>query len=551
MTFSKNDFELSFLAKKDIPEIDALILYYEKNLGKASKEFDTVRIYELVTNPKTARRLRRTLKDFFYFDSDAIETILTKEQIKHIENRGITKASELRLWLFIEVGKTKKGFIEPEKVDSFLDETASSINISKSQISELLWRDLEKNKKLLKNMDFPEVDPFQVMGRHNWWIYETAVKNSQRVKFKIQTGIRGDLVKLIIQWCRKSYVFAELIEVSPEIIIDIAGPSEDFGKPYSYGNSLAFVFRRIFANLIAENASFVVEIEYGVSNKKNLLTITSSNLPHLDIPYEVLTKAVRTLDSEVEADFYRSFTSRNRNNWIIDPEGEALITDNQIVIPDFLAKRGSQKVYIEIVGFWTPQYAKKKFSQYRLLALENPDIPLMLLVDETIDMPFEALEELGIAVLRYKRKIEARTVQYSLNKHFSDLSERIDSIDDIFENLIATQKSELITLDDLQELFSLHSRKELDQAITTLKQLFQLHNYNFIPQVGFLTNILLSQVKEFLTDSVPATTPLHTLETPFKEKYSLLSPFLTALLDFFSFKTSYADLFDVSVDPPS
>ncbi|MCG3217475.1 MAG: DUF790 family protein [Candidatus Heimdallarchaeota archaeon] len=551
MTFSKNDFELSFLTKKDIPEIDSLILYYDDNLGRASKDFDTVHIYELISNPKAARRLRRTLKDFFTFSSDAIETILSTDQMKLLEKKDITKASELRLWLFTEVGKTKNGFIDPNKVDSFLDETATSLKLSSSQISELLWRDLEKNQKLQKNVDYPKVDPFQVMGRHNWWIYETAVKNSERVTFKIQTGIRGDLVKLIIQWCRKSYVYAELKEISPEIVIDIAGPSEDFGKPYSYGNSLAYVFRRIFANLISEKSSFVVEIEYGVSKRKSLLTITSSNLPHLDVPYEVLAKAVRTLDSEVEADFYRSFTSKNRNNWTIDPEGEALITDNQIVIPDFLAKRGSQKVYIEIVGFWTPQYAKKKFSQYRLIAIENPNIPLLLLVDQTIDMPFEALEELGISVLRYKRTIEARAVQSILNKQFSDLTDRIDSIDDLFEKHISSQKNELITLLNLQKLFSLHSRKELDQVIPKLKDLYSQFNYSYIPQVGFLSNILLSQVKEFLIKAVPSTTPLHSLETLFKDKYSSLSPSLTSFLDFFGFKTSYADLFDVSVYPPT
>ena len=63
MTFSKNDFELIFLTKQDIIEVEELISYYEDNLGKALKDFDTVHIYEIVSNPKTARRLRRTFND--------------------------------------------------------------------------------------------------------------------------------------------------------------------------------------------------------------------------------------------------------------------------------------------------------------------------------------------------------------------------------------------------------------------------------------------------------------------------------------------------------
>ena len=57
---------------------------------------------------------------------------------------------------------------------------------------------------------------------------------------------------------------------------------------------------------------------------------------------------------------------------------------NSAYIPDFLIRKGDKEVYVEIAGFWTVDYIKKKLEK-----IKSANIPIILIVKEefALDKP--------------------------------------------------------------------------------------------------------------------------------------------------------------------
>jgi predicted nuclease of restriction endonuclease-like RecB superfamily len=81
---------------------------------------------------------------------------------------------------------------------------------------------------------------------------------------------------------------------------------------------------------------------------------------HLPAPAE--------FDSRVEEDFARRWGEK-RDGWSLDREGEVLHQGQKVFVPDFVFRHeDGRSVYMEIVGFWTPEYLQAKFQTLRAFA---------------------------------------------------------------------------------------------------------------------------------------------------------------------------------------
>lgn len=79
-------------------------------------------------------------------------------------------------------------------------------------------------------------------------------------------------------------------------------------------------------------------------------------------------------DSDLEADFVADWEKADRDGWRLERETEVLHHGQTVFTPDFtLASADGQRVLLEIVGYWTPEYLKAKsqslaeFRQHRIL----------------------------------------------------------------------------------------------------------------------------------------------------------------------------------------
>jgi predicted nuclease of restriction endonuclease-like RecB superfamily len=95
-------------------------------------------------------------------------------------------------------------------------------------------------------------------------------------------------------------------------------------------------------------------------------------------------------------------------DWDVLREPEPISVGTRLVFPDFALQHrqeASRRWLLEIVGFWTPEYLRRKLAFYREARVAN----LILCIDEARACAEEDLPASAI-ILRFRRRVDAAAV---------------------------------------------------------------------------------------------------------------------------------------------
>jgi predicted nuclease of restriction endonuclease-like RecB superfamily len=181
--------------------------------------------------------------------------------------------------------------------------------------------------------------------------------------------------------------------------IEISGPLSVLRRTLLYGRALAEL-----VPLLGWCSRFRLRSECVLRGQTLELVLASGD--------PVLPSAEpRLYDSRLEERFARDFR-RLAPEWDVIREPEPIEAGAKLFFPDFLLRHRREpdrRYYLEIIGFWTPDYLSRKLADIRAAALEN----LILCVDEERnvgdgDLPPEQ------RVIRFRRWIDAARVRAML-----------------------------------------------------------------------------------------------------------------------------------------
>lgn len=111
-------------------------------------------------------------------------------------------------------------------------------------------------------------------------------------------------------------------------------------------------------------------------------------------------------DSRLEADFAHDFEQKignKRGHWRLERESEVLLLEDMVMIPDFTFiddQDESRRVIVELVGFWHPQYLRRKIEKVRVANCAH----LLLLVYKGLNVTEEAFQEVASEVIFFQQK---------------------------------------------------------------------------------------------------------------------------------------------------
>ncbi|WP_410509934.1 DUF790 family protein [Methanosarcina hadiensis] len=111
-----------------------------------------------------------------------------------------------------------------------------------------------------------------------------------------------------------------------------------------------------------------------------------------------------------DSTFEQQFASLSFGGWEVKREPTILKAGRFAFVPDFSLQKNGIKVYAEIVGFWTPEYLKKKIEK-----LKDVKEPVILLINRKLrcsEKDFPAQD-----VIFFDRKIPANEVTQVLRKY--------------------------------------------------------------------------------------------------------------------------------------
>ncbi|MDX2019979.1 MAG: DUF790 family protein [Deltaproteobacteria bacterium] len=118
-------------------------------------------------------------------------------------------------------------------------------------------------------------------------------------------------------------------------------------------------------------------------------------------------------DSQLEQKFADDL-SRRALDWDLVREPEPLAAAGTLIFPDFLLRHRihtHKRVFVEIIGFWTPEYLTKKLAHLRACGVTN----MILCLDESRLCAEEDLPP-GAPVVRFRRRIDVDAVMVQVTR---------------------------------------------------------------------------------------------------------------------------------------
>jgi predicted nuclease of restriction endonuclease-like RecB superfamily len=216
-------------------------------------------------------------------------------------------------------------------------------------------------------------------------------------------------------------------------------------------------------------------------------------------PYKVTSSIY---DSSIEQSFAEAFNSLANSDgadgWQLEREPEPFLlahpsveiaasTISQgIFIPDFALTRDNQRIYVEILGYWTPAYRERKIAKLQLLKDRND---LVLAIPREASAAFVSIAE-DFPIVFYQNQLSATEVLNVLRLRYDDVSKRLSQIDvqDVRKRI---QSEILIPERACYTLLNCYRRSELMQAAERITG----EGIAFTPGIGFYQIDSLEQLR--------------------------------------------------------
>ncbi|MBW4660039.1 MAG: DUF790 family protein [Drouetiella hepatica Uher 2000/2452] len=250
-----------------------------------------------------------------------------------------------------------------------------------TQIQSGLYADLMENRILTQ---FEPPTPEALLHRYNLSQVQGIFYKASQIKITAHRNDPGEY-KLLFRYL-KLFGLMTYIEGDADhgFTIAIDGPTSLFKPSTRYGLDIA---KLIPALLHVTKWSLGAELHlkdpYTKAEKMRRFTLDSGCKLVSHYP------PGKPYDSMLESAFSDRWAALN-TEWILEREVDLLPIPGSVMIPDFrLVHPDGRSFLLEIVGYWRPEYLRKKFSQVRQSGCEN----LILAISERLN-----LEKAGVKV---------------------------------------------------------------------------------------------------------------------------------------------------------
>lgn len=372
----------SKLDSKDVSTAEAVIKAYAESLGAKMEEIreKVSELEEAYGSFKFVRGLATLVERNCLFSSKASLNPLTARHA-----------------LFTEA--CKRGFPANEaERKRIIEDVASTFKVSPEQVEASMYADLDSEMILDAAA---KVVPVELLKMYNLSLTQTLLFNSTEMSFTAS----GNWQRIF-----RAVKFHGLMYMAyrrnGEFTVRLDGPTSLFKLTRRYGTALAKVVPEILR-------AKPWRIEAKILRANRLLNFTLESVKHGWLFPEQPVK--ETYDSMVEEEFAIQFKSLD-TSWTLKREAEPVEAGASVMIPDFTFHFGKTRVVMEVVGFWTREYLRRKLEK---LAVVN-DLPFIVAVDE--ELACDKLKRLqalnpNIHLVYYKGKIPVKQVLNFLKPH--------------------------------------------------------------------------------------------------------------------------------------
>jgi predicted nuclease of restriction endonuclease-like RecB superfamily len=486
--------------------LTTLVGLYEGSLGLTRTDFPEDRPAEIAGDVRLARCLVACLSDWYQWVEPQWPQPATEAELAALAERGLESPSALRLALYDHINATYGGFALPDEREGALDEFASGMGLTRATLETLLALDAPAVARLKRIGDAPPT-PLALAARYNQRATETLLMNAADVTWRLDPGdypALGATVKRICFLARKLGVSYEISVASdmaasravaerregyaaPQsleraqtpILLTLHGPRELMGSANHYGERLARLCRALLGYRRG------IPSEAALGDLAALGGVATLYLHGREVQFILDEKLARSLrldtaemasgasdaldfDSDLERRLHADFAALERAGetagWRLEREPEPVILGDTILVPDFALTRENRRVYLEVAGYWRPDYRARKA---RKLAALRGVVALIVAAPEAARAEFVGLDT-SYPFLWYRHEtISATKLVATIERAYDDFPERLAALD--MERLLAEiARRGMIPAAEATAALHCYTRAEVAQAVTAL-----------------------------------------------------------------------------------
>ena len=192
--------------------------------------------------------------------------------------------------------------------------------------------------------------------------------------------------------------------------IDLDGPISPFvSSTFRYGRQLAAFLPAL---LLCERWQLLAQVRPPQAQGETTYRLDST------CSLRSFFKSSGLFDSRLEADFASEFEEKmggKRGHWRLTRESEVLLLGDTVMIPDFMLvdeHDERRKILIELVGFWHPEYLRRKVEKVRAANCAH----LLLLVYQGLKIAEDAFDDTAGEVIFFQQKPVIKEVMETVEK---------------------------------------------------------------------------------------------------------------------------------------
>ncbi len=356
--------------------------------------------------------LRSLLECFSHMVGEAERTL--EEALVNLEDERITNPRK-RLWAREHLWRTWPRAIPeaPRRIrravflaaaardtdrPTILEKCGAKLKLSASQVEQALFADVPGERRLGKYSP-PSLN--ELCLRLNLSIVQALLAGAGRVRLRLDGQARP-----VVRHARLRGLMCTVEKQDGKTVIDISGPYSLFRRTLVYGRRLGDI-----VPLLAWCDRFWLDADCAVGRGQSPIGSAGSLRLRTGAPI-MPSSQPKHFDSLLEERFAKDFCRATRD-WSLVREPEPLPLGNALLFPDFVARdrHSDLECFIEIVGFWTPDYIERKLRQYRQVKVQN----LILCVEELSNCSDVAMPP-GVAVIPFRRRIKVAAVLTKLGE---------------------------------------------------------------------------------------------------------------------------------------
>jgi hypothetical protein len=349
------------------------------------------------------------------------------------EPEGVLNSREARLAVFEEASRRKATTAE-ERSD-VIRRISAKLHVGPEELETALFSDLE-DELMLK--EFERISPELLLKRYNLSLTQTLLFKSLRVEFSAS----GNWKNIFREVKRLGLIYSVESGEGEDYRVTLDGPLSLFKMTERYGTSIAKLLPQI-----TSSESWTIKAEILARSRGGRVYAFEANSKELSKILATEAEArggewkTNRYDSTVEQRFAKSFNSFG-SGWTLKREPEPLRAGTRVLIPDFGFEKHGAKVYLEVVGFWTPEYLERKIGKLSSIA----DVDMIIAADESLAC--SKLEKLkGKAlVIYYKKDVPLKPIIDHLREREATV---LNGQAEAFSRDAVTLNGDVVSLDEI------------------------------------------------------------------------------------------------------